>query len=125
MNRDWTRDYSNLETRHLVAMTEAELATVDPLAINLVVAKGIDSLADLDVAHYQAIVNSWANDFKNRCLPYWEQFYHEAPEDFRNDLRFFRLGMICQYLDLEVGISYHPDQKDVHPFCIRIHLTCS
>ncbi|MEQ9411709.1 MAG: hypothetical protein RIK87_28600 [Fuerstiella sp.] len=112
MNPDWTRDYSSLETRHLVAMTEPELASVDPLATNLIVAKDIPSLADLDVAHYQAILNSWTDDFRNRCLPYWEQFFHETPEDFENDIRYFRLGMVCQYLDLEVGISYHPEQRD-------------
>ena len=113
MIRNWTRDYSNVETRHIIAMTESELSAIDPLAMNLIVAKGIDSLADLDIAHYQSIVNSWTNDFRNRCLPYWEQFFHEAPDDFGNDIRFFRLGMVCQYLDLEVGISYHPEQREL------------
>ena len=108
---DWSRDYSRIELRHLLAMTENELAAVDPLAMNLVVAKGIECLADLEIAEYQATVNAWTEDFRTRCLPHWEQFFHEAPDDFRNDLRYFRLGMVCQYLDLEVGISYHPEQR--------------
>ena len=110
---DWLRDYSRTGLRHLLAMDEEELATVDPLASNLIVAKEVDDLADLEVAGYQSTVNSWVDDFRTRCLPYWEQFFHETPDDFRNDIRFFRLGMVCQYLDLELGISYRPDQRDL------------
>lgn len=110
---DWKRDYSAMNVGHLLAMTKSELAAVDPLAMNLIVAKEIPTLASLDIAEYQAIVNAWASDFRSRCLPYWEQFFREAPQDFQNDIRYFRLGMVCQYLDLEVGIAYNRDQRNV------------
>ena len=110
---DWNRDYSALNVGHRIAMTDEELATVDPLAINLIVAKGIPTLATLDIAEYQATVNAWTEDFRTRCLPYWEQFFYQAPHDFRNDIRYFRLGMVSQYLDLEIGISYKRDQREV------------
>lgn len=110
---DCWRDYSKMEFRHLLAMNEDELSTVDPLVMNLLVAKEIDGLKTLDIARYQATVNGWVEDFRTRCLPYWETFFHEAPGDFRNDIRNFRLGMVCQYIDLELGISYRPDQRDI------------
>ena len=108
---DWNRDYSKMTLGDLLAMPEEELATVDPLAMNLLVAKGIPELARLDISEYQATVNAWTGDFRRRCLPQWEPFFYESPQDFRNDIRYFRLGMICQYLDLEIGIGYNLEQR--------------
>ncbi|MDZ4658195.1 MAG: hypothetical protein SH868_11515 [Bythopirellula sp.] len=62
---DWNRDYSATNVGHLLAMTKSELATVDPLAMNLIVAKEISTLASLDIAEYQATVNAWTNDFRS------------------------------------------------------------
>lgn len=39
--------------RQLLACSDGELARVDPLVMNLLVAKSIPSLADLDIARYQ------------------------------------------------------------------------
>lgn len=108
---DWDRDYSSTRLDGLVGMTDVELATVDPLAMNLIVAKGTPSLAHLEIEHYQRIANSWTDEFRVRCLPHWESFFHQAPHDFGNDIRLFRLGMLCQYLDLEVGVQYNLDQR--------------
>lgn len=110
---DWERDYSKTTLAELVGMTDDELAAVDPLAMNLTVAKGLPALADLDIGRYQDILNALTMDFARRCLPRWEVEFHKAPHDFENDLRFFRLGMVCQYLDLEAGIEYKRDQRDV------------
>jgi len=109
---DWHRDYSSLTLGQLVAMPPEELAAVDPLAMNLIVAKGIPSLADLNIRRYQEIVNGWVADFSQRCLPQWEPYFHESPQDFASDIRYFRLGMVCQYLELEVGIQYNRDQRE-------------
>lgn len=110
---DLERDYSTVTLGQLVAMRPDELAAIDPVAMNLIVAKGIPSLAELDIRHYQDIVNGWVTDFTQRCLPRWEPFFHEAPQDFKHDIRYFRLGMVCQYLELEIGIQYNQDQRKV------------
>lgn len=110
-NVDWDRDYSDVALSDLADMTNDELATVDPLAMNLIVAKGIPVLGDLRIAKYQRLLNLWTADFAQRCLPYWEQFFHEAPAEWRDDLRYFRLGMICQYLEQEARIEYKRDQR--------------
>ena len=109
---DWDRDYSGIELGELLGMPNDDLADVDPLAMNLIVAKGIPSLGRLNVQRYQSIVNDWVLDLTGRCLPRWEPFFHQAPHDFQNDLRYFRLGMICQYLDQEIGVQYKPDQRE-------------
>jgi hypothetical protein len=104
---DWERDYTQVTLTDLLGMTDRDLATVDPLAMNLIIAKGIPSLADLEVCRYQEMVNDWVSDFTRRCLPRWEPCFHQTPQDFEDDIRFFRLGMVTQYLDLEVGVQYN------------------
>jgi hypothetical protein len=111
-NIDWERDYSKWTTADLAVMSDEQLAAVDPLAMNLIVAKGIPSLADVDIRHYQDIVDGWVLDLNRRCLPRWEPFFYQSPQDWENDIRYFRLGMVCQYLDLEVGIQYNQHQRD-------------
>jgi hypothetical protein len=110
---DWNRSYRNTTLSDLLAMTNEQLAAVDPLAMNLLVAKGIPSLEDLDFGDYQSTLNKWVRDFTGRCLPEWEPFFHESPDDFRNDIEFFRLGMACQYLEREIGIQYNIEQREV------------
>jgi hypothetical protein len=110
---DWHRNYEDTSLSDLLAMPDEALAAVDPLAMNLVVAKGIPSLADLCIGRCQEIVNAWVRDFIERCLPSWEPYFYEAPQDFRNDIDFFRLGMACQYLEQVVGLEYIKDQREV------------
>jgi hypothetical protein len=112
-------NYSQITAADLVAMSAEELASVDPLAMNLIVAKGIPQLARLDISHYQQLVDRWVLDLNRRCLPQWEPYFHEAPQDFENDIRYFRLGMVCQYLDQIVGIKYNLKQRDSK----KIHYT--
>lgn len=109
---DWSRDYSGWTVRDLLAQNDFELAAVDPLAMNLIVAREIPQLADLDIRPYQQQVNGWADDFRSRWLPEKEPFFHEAPQDFRNDLTFFRLGMLCQYVDMELGVRYKAEHRE-------------
>lgn len=108
---DWNRDYSRSAWEELLELPERRLAEFDPLAANLLVARGLPALAELDVRLYQQRVNDWARDFANRCLPRWEPHFYATPQSYRSDIRFFRLGMLCQYLDLEVGITYDPERR--------------
>ena len=108
---DWSRDYSNFSIWKALDCSEVELAAIDPLALNLVVARGIKSLSSIDVCYYQRIVNDLAIDFRDRCLPEWEPFFFQNPHDFHNDLDFFRFGMLAQYLDTVAGVTYRKDQR--------------
>jgi hypothetical protein len=94
---------------HLLALTDAELAGVDPVEMNLLVAKGIPSLADLDTQQYQRMADAWAEDIRRR-LPAAEVEFHKTPLDWKGDVRFFRLGMVCWYVDQVLGIRYREDQ---------------
>ncbi|AGA28339.1 transglutaminase family protein [Singulisphaera acidiphila] len=96
--------------RQLLACSDAELARIDPLVMNLLVAKSIPILADLDIARYQKLADQWAEAVRRR-LPAAERVFWQTPQDWKNDVNFFRLGVLCGYLEHEAGISYNEDQR--------------
>lgn len=104
--------------RQLLACSGAELGRVDPLVMNLLVAKSIPSLADLDIAHYQRQADQWAEDVRRR-LPSAEQVFQQTPQHWKNDVNFFRLGVLCGYLEYEAGIAYIEDQR----YATEVHYT--
>ena len=110
------RSIDNTSSLHsLVALAPEQLAGVDPVVSNLAVAKGIHSLANIDIHQYVSLVDSWFSDFMNRCVPLWEHAFYESPEYYHNDFRFFLLGMMCQYLEVEQGIEYNEHQRAGSP----------
>jgi hypothetical protein len=92
--------------------SDAELGATDPLLLNLLVAQGIPPLSCLDISHYTTQVDAWAADLRRR-LPRAEAEFHTTPWDWKNDIHFFRLGMICWYVDQVLGIRYREDQRFV------------
>jgi Transglutaminase-like superfamily len=96
--------------RQLLACSDAELARTDPLVMNLLVAKSIPSLADLDISRYERLADQWAEDVRRR-LPSAEKVFRQTPQDWKNDVNFFRLGVLCSYLEHEAGIAYNEDQR--------------
>jgi len=89
----------------LLALTEEDLASLDSAEVNLLVARGIPSLTNLDIPHYQAILDSWAAEVQAR-IPLGEMTFWQSPQDWKNDVNFFRLGLLCEYLDTEQGVRY-------------------
>lgn len=112
---DLDRDYSKVTVPTLMSLTESELTAVDPLAINLTVAKGIPGLDEINIATYQNVLNSWVHDFALRFLPQCERTFQSNPTAYKNDLDFFRLGAISHYVEHELGIEYLQDQRDSKP----------
>jgi hypothetical protein len=89
----------------LLALPDAELEKVDVLEMNLAVAKGIPGLEKLDYSHYRQIVDDWTEQFR-RELAATEPRFYQSPGEWRNDINFFRLGLLCTYLTRERGIGY-------------------
>jgi hypothetical protein len=98
--------------RSLLGYSNPELARVDPLEMNLLVAKGIPQLAHLDIPRYQRTADKWAAEAR-RAMRSFEGQFHAAPQDWKNDLAFFRLGVLCWYVDEQLGIRYREDQRDL------------
>ncbi len=98
------------EYLRLLPLTDDELARVDPVVMNLLVAKSIPSLADLDIPRYQALADEWAEAVRQR-LPGAEKVFRQMPQDWKNDVNYFRLGVLCGFLEYEAGIAYNEEQR--------------
>src|SRR5262245_52613475 len=104
---------SSTPTVNSIAMlSNTDLSRVDPLAMNLLVARELPALAALDITLYQGMADRWAREVKRR-LPAEEEQFYRSPRDWKNDLAFFRLGVLCWYVDEVLGIRYREDQKDL------------
>jgi Transglutaminase-like superfamily len=91
-------------------MTRATSACDDPLVSNLLVAREIPRLADLQVDHYVCLVNSWAAEIRQLVSGTRDQFF-ETPGDWDHDIHLFSAGIACYYLDVILGIRYREEQK--------------
>jgi hypothetical protein len=80
--------------------------------MNLLVARSIPALADLDIPRYQRLADEWTDGIK-AWLPQAELHFWECPDYYRNDINFFRLGMVHQFLEQAAGIEYKEDQRNV------------
>jgi hypothetical protein len=96
----------------LLSLSSEELGALDPVVMNLAVAKGITTLADLDIGHYVRLADRWADDLRGR-MPALEAEFHKSPQDWRNDLDFFRLGLVCWYVDVVLEVAYREDQRNL------------
>lgn len=98
------------DARHILGSTNVELARFDPVGLNLWIASGVPQLADLDIAHYQRVVDGYAKDV-TAWIKHFEPQFHENPSAWQNDLHFFGLGILCRYIEEKLGIAYKEDQK--------------
>jgi hypothetical protein len=96
----------------LLSLPNEDIGRVDPVVINLVVAKGIPALAELDIGRYVLMADEWAQDIRAR-MPAMEVQFRDAPHRWLNDIDFFRLGLVCWYVDTVLGIAYREDQRNV------------
>lgn len=96
----------------LIALPPEQMRRVDPLVMNLIVAKGIPSLAGVDISRYVALADGWAAEIQ-RALPGGEANFRQHPELWQNDLDFARLAVLCWYVNEVVGIQYHEDQRNL------------
>ena len=100
------------EYLRLLSLSDAELERFDLVEMNLLVAKSIPALADLDIPRYQRLADEWAEAVQRR-LPSAERSFQQTPADWKNDINFFRLGVLCGFLEHEVGIEYREDQREI------------
>jgi hypothetical protein len=89
----------------LLGLSDAELAKVDPVEMNLLVAKSVPSLAGLDISGYQRLADEWTEGVRER-FPHAKRLFWKNPPYWKNDENFTRLAVLVQHLDCTVGIRY-------------------
>lgn len=76
----------------MFALSDEELAEVDPMVMNLVIAKGIPSLAELNIGHYVQLASTWAEEIR-QCLPGGEANFYRRPQLWQNDMGVTRTSL--------------------------------
>jgi hypothetical protein len=93
-----------------LAMPDETLEQADIVRLNLAVASGIPGLKCLDIEKYVSTVDGWTAKFR-AMLPGMEQKFHATPHKWKNDIRFFRVGMLQGFLGHIIGVRYSDEQK--------------
>ncbi len=107
---DYAR-FAELSARDLVAMSDAELEAMDPLVMNMVVAKGVPDLAGIDFAKYAKVVDGWA-DRIGQGVRVGEADAARTSPAYRADPDIWRAGsMAIALASPQVGIGYTRDVK--------------
>ena len=101
-----------LDYREMLSLKDAALARVDPLVRNLLVAKSIPALADLDIPRHQRRCDEWGDAIRQR-LSMAEQVFYKTPHQWKDDINFFRLGVLHEFVECELGIEYVEEQRNV------------
>jgi hypothetical protein len=101
---------SAVSTWKLLALSDPELEQADIVRVNVSVARELTPRRDLDVGRYCRIVDNWIQQFA-RWLPGAEAAFRRTPEKWKNDIHFFRVGMLAGFLGHEIGIRYKDEQK--------------
>lgn len=93
-----------------LGLGDAFLDQADPVVLNLGVAVGIPGLETLEVSRYVSTVDDWTSAFE-RELPSLERMFAASPHKWKNDIHFFRCGMLQGFLGHEIGIKYIEEHK--------------
>ena len=94
----------------LISLSDTELEKVDIVEMNIAVARELPGLEKLDYTAYRKKVDAWADQFR-QWLPTTEHAFRENPAKYKNDINFFRIGMLAQFMDKHVGVGYVESQK--------------
>jgi hypothetical protein len=95
-----------------LGLSDEELSAIDPVVMNLAVAKGIPALADLDIGRYVGLVDQWAAEIR-ALLPDAEIRFARNPAPWNNDPDLSRLGLVAWYLGEVLRVEYREDQRDL------------
>jgi hypothetical protein len=98
--------------RPLLGYSDEQLARVDPVRMNLLIARGIPGFEELDIGHYAQLRDKMADGVRKR-LPYAEKVFARDPQNWKNDVNFLRLSVLCEHLDQDLGIHFNEDQVDL------------
>jgi len=89
----------------LMALTDEELGKVDPLIVNLAVARGIPEFADLDVDRYSRTLDEWAATIRFDTERHWYRFQND-PAAFNDSEAEYRICWLASDINAVFKIDY-------------------
>jgi hypothetical protein len=104
----------------LLAINPDDLDKVDVAVMNLLCAQGLRGSENLDVQQCLDTLDAWARHVGRETQ---RNFHHfaESPEEFKNALAYYRMGMLGTILAEDLRIQYNPDLEQVANDAIKTH----
>lgn len=94
----------------LLSLDDQTLETMDPLEVDLAVARSIPGGETMDVARYQRILDEWAAQIKAETDRYLYKF-QQSPAEYKNSLAYFKALTMVTVVGQDLKVSY--DVKSV------------
>jgi hypothetical protein len=89
----------------LMALSDDDLARVDPLFMNLAVARGIPEFSHLNVERYAQTLDAWAAEIKLDTERHWYRFV-EHPEQFNNSEIEYKITWLASDINAVFKVDY-------------------
>ncbi len=89
----------------LMALTDPELDRVDPVVVNLAVARGVPEFAELDVEHYARTLDAWAEEIRFDTERHWYRF-QQNPVQFNHSAIEYKILWLCSDVNAVFKIDY-------------------
>lgn len=89
----------------LLAMSDEALARVDPLEVDLAVARTIPGCESLDVAKYKKTVDEWAERVRSETDRHLYKF-QQAPGDYKNSQAYFKALALATVVGQDFRVGY-------------------
>ncbi len=94
-----------LSLADLLAMDDAALDRLDPLDVDLAVARTIPGCESLDVAAYKRTVGQWAEQVRAETERHLYKF-NQAPGDYKKSLPYFKSLLLATVIGQDFQVSY-------------------
>lgn len=95
-----------------ILLTPEDIPKYDILTLNLLCAKGLPGVGELDVQKYRKTLKAWAAHVKFETERHLYQF-HQNPSDFSNSEAYFRMLTLITVLQQDFNIQYNPRLMDI------------
>lgn len=104
----------------LLAAKPEELDKVDIAVLNLLCAEGLRGSENLDIQQCLDTLEAWARHVRRETDRNFHQFA-EHPEEFKNALAYYRMGVLGAVLCEDLRIEYNPDLERVSNEAMKTH----
>ena len=104
-----SKNVSDLTTANLLSLTDTELANLDPLVMNLVVAKEVPELQTIDIERYAKIVDRWAQAIQAGLRAFEPEARRTDPLYTQNPQLWQAGSMSIAVAGPRIGIAYTAD----------------
>lgn len=104
----------------LLAVKSEDLDKVDIALLNLLCAEGLRGSENLDIQQCLDTLEAWTRHVRRETDRNFHQFA-EHPEEFKNALAYYRMGVLGAVLCEDLRIEYNPELERVSNEAIKTH----